>query len=83
MFVSIPCSNTGICPYWGISVSVYGVYGEKSKGTWSFLRAECPIIQNSKLPPYDQDERYKYMFCKNPYSCQLYTQFQPSITSEK
>lgn len=83
MIVSSLKANVGKCPYWDIDVSVSGIYGEKGKGILDFLRAECPIVENSKLPIYDQDSNYKYMRCKDPHSCPLYTQFQPSITSDR
>ena len=83
MIVSTLKANSGKCPYWDVDVSVCGVYGEREPGRWSFLRAECPIVENSKLPIYEQDIRYKYMRCNDPHSCPLYTQFQLSITSDK
>lgn len=73
-------SNCGKCPKWGVSVSVSGLYRECDGGKWSFVRAECPIIQNAKLPPYEQDVKYKYMTCSDYASCPLYSQFQPSTT---
>jgi len=75
--------NCGKCPVWDVSVGVSGLYKQLENDTWSFARAECPIIQNSKLPVYDQDPRYKYMKCPDPHACPLYTQFQPLITSKK
>ena len=51
-------SNSGECPLWGVAVSVRGWYEEKEKNVWSFLRAECPIIENAKLPLYKQKQEY-------------------------
>ena len=77
-------TNSGNCPYWGVSVSVSGFYCEPDEhGRQVFVRAECPIIENSKLPIYEQSEQYKYMKCDDQFSCPLYTQFQPSITSDR
>ena len=76
-------ANSGKCPFWDIDVSVIGWYREKEGNTWSFLRAECPIIQNSKLPIWEQEQRYKLMSCKDPSQCPLYTEFQPSMTLER
>ena len=45
-------SNSGECPLWGVAVSVRGWYEEKEKNVWSFLRAECPIIENAKPVSY-------------------------------
>lgn len=83
MIISVSRINSGKCPCWDVPVCVCGVYGEEPNGCWTFLRAECPIIENAKLPVYDQDERYKYMKCPDSSACSLYTQFQPLITSEK
>lgn len=76
-------SNSGKCPVWDVMVGVSGLYKSSETGTWSFVRAECPIIENSKLPVYDQAPKYKYMKCPDPHACPLYSQFQPSVTSEK
>ena len=73
--------NTGECPIWGVEVSVYGMYGECEDGTWKFLHADCPIIENSKLAIHEQDPKYKMMFCQGKTECPLYTRFQPSTTS--
>lgn len=84
MILSALKTNSGKCPYWGVSVGVSGFYSDPNdSGCRRFVRAECPIIENAKLPIYDQSEEYKYMRCKDPHSCQLYTRFQPSITSDK
>lgn len=83
MILSVMKTNSGECPYWGVNVCVSGYYGEAIDGRRSFVRAECPIVENSKLSPYEQSENYKYMRCGNKSSCPLYTQFQPSITSDK
>ena len=68
MLVTTSKANCGKCPIWGVDVSVSCWYGEKGNGVWSFLRAECPIIENSKLPLHKQDRRYKLMFCKDKFS---------------
>lgn len=83
MIISTKKNNCGKCPFWGVNVCVRGYYSEREDGSWTFLRAECPIVENSKLPVYDQSEEFKYMRCNDPYSCPLYTQFQPSITSDR
>lgn len=83
MLIAALKSNNGICPCWGVPVCVSGLYKQFGNESWSFARAECPIIQNSKLPVYDQEPKYKYMKCPDPHACPLYTQFQPVITSRK
>lgn len=83
MFLAALKSNSGKCPKWDVSVSVSGLYRQEDRTEWSFVRAECPIIQNSNLPVYDQDPKYKFMSCTDYASCPLYTQFQPSTTSDR
>ena len=82
MYVTIMQTNSGECPCWNVRVSVHGYYGERSDCTWTFLRAKCPIVENSKLPIYEQSPKYKYMVCDDPRNCPLYTEFQPLITSD-
>lgn len=82
MYVSAMRANSGKCPCWDVDVCVSGLYGERPDGSWTFLRAKCPIIENSKLPHYEQSPEYKYMGCKSPRECPLYSQFQPLITSD-
>ena len=80
--VSILKSNTGKCPLWDVDVSVYGWYRETTSGIWEFLRAECPIIENAKLPRDKQEQKYELMFCKDHSACPLYTRFQPKTTKD-
>lgn len=83
MLASILKVNSGECPLWHVDVSVCGWYKEMEEHKWEFLRAECPIIENSKLPLWKQEQRYKAMFCEDEFSCPLYTSFQHSITRIK
>ena len=83
MYVTIKHINTGECPCWKVKVSVHGYYGECSDGTWTFLRSKCPILENAKLPIYEQSPKLKYIpMCEDPRLCPLYTQFQPLIISD-
>lgn len=79
---SILKSNNGRCPLWDVDVSVCGWYKEAGRGVWEFLRAECPIIENAKLPRHEQKQEYELMFCNDRSSCPLYTEFQPKITRD-
>lgn len=83
MILSVKQVNCDKCPLWGVAVSVIGLYTQAPDGSWKFNRAECPIVKNAKLPVYQQDSAYKYMRCDDPRACPLYTQFHPSITSDK
>ena len=79
---SILKSNNGECPLWGVDVSVCGWYRKSEDGTWEFLRAECPIIENSKLPRHEQKQEYELMFCNDRFNCPLYKEFQPKIAKD-
>lgn len=80
--MSILRSNNGKCPSWDVDVSVRGWYKEAADGSWQFLRAECPIIENSKLPRHEQQQIYECMYCKDPSRCSLYQEFQPRIVKD-
>ena len=75
-------ANSGICPCWKVPVTVYGWYKSLAENEWQFCKAECDIIENSKLPRYEQKQEYEMMYCPNPHSCPLYTEFQPTITKD-
>jgi hypothetical protein len=83
MLKSVLKVNSGECPLWSVNVSVLGWYKEMKENEWEFLHAECPIIENSKLAEWKQKQIYKGMFCKDRFSCPLYTQFQYSIIRTK
>lgn len=79
MITSILKVNTGVCPYWDIEVAVSGIYKQICTDSWQFLHAECPIIENSKLPRYKQLQKYELMYCPDSPHCPLYTEFQPLV----
>ena len=80
MVIYTTLANYGTCPCWKIPVTVIGKYREKPDGTWSFYQAQCPIIENSKLPRYEQDPNMRMMACRDRANCPLYNGFQPSVT---
>lgn len=80
MIIYTTLANSGICPYWEIPVTIIGKYREQSDGTWSFYQAQCPIIENSKLPYSEQEPTIRGMRCPDCYKCPLYTEFQSSVT---
>lgn len=47
--------------------------------TARFLRAICPVVENSKKQPYEQCEEYKYLRCTDE-DCDLRTLFPKEIT---
>lgn len=74
--------HSGECPCWKIPIGVRGWYRETQVGgEWTFICAECPIIENAKRPLHEQEPEYKLMRCPDEDACPLYTQFQPTITS--
>ena len=75
-------ANSGICPCWKVPVVVHGWYKFHAENEWKFWKADCDIIENSKLPRYEQKQEYEMMSCPDPYSCPLYTEFQPMITKD-
>lgn len=81
LITSILNANTGICPYWNVEVSISGWYKQVCNDTWQFFRAECPIIENSKLPRDEQIQKYELMYCPENTHCPLYTAFQPLVTN--
>lgn len=48
--------------------------------TAKFLRATCPIVENSKKQPYEQCEDYKYLRCTDNGKCDLCLLFPKEIT---
>lgn len=80
MVIYTTLANSGTCPYWKIPVTVIGKYREMPDGTWSFMTAQCPIIENFKLPRYEQDPDMRMMACRGRADCPLYNGFQPSVT---
>lgn len=82
MIVSTLDSHSGECPFWKIPVTVAGWYGQQQDGSWSFLRAECPIIENSKLPREEQLPEMRMMSCPGSQDCPLFSGFQPHTTKD-
>ncbi len=80
IYTSTLDAHSGKCPHCGVDVTVIGWYREREPGVWTFLRAECPIIENSKLPYSKQSEQYKYLRCKGIEGCPLYIGFRSKIT---
>lgn len=73
-------SKTVICPIYNISITLSGKYrftdNPNNEYELNFLHATCPIIENAKLPIYNQSEQYKYMICTHPNKqCELLNDF--------
>ena len=82
MWTTVLKSNSGICPCWKVPVTVRGWYKSGTGDKWEFLKPECEIIENSKLPREKQEQRFEMMYCPDPSSCPLYTEFQPDTTKD-
>lgn len=61
--------KTIICPCLKIEVTLKGKYyfteNENNPYEASFRYAICPIVENSKINTYEQDDEYKYLRCPN------------------
>ena len=77
--------KTVTCPCFNTRVTLSGKYLLKedcSNPTKAvFQSATCPIVENSKLPYYDQCEEYKYFVCLKPNKeCEHLSDFAKIIT---
>ena len=67
--------KTVTCPYLLMKVTLTGKYrfiGESCQ----FSNATCEIVENSKLPPYEQSEDTKYYVCPQNGGCDLLKNFE-------
>ena len=72
------------CPFLDDRVIITGKYQINAyTDNASFLYATCSIVENSKLPPYEQDESIKYFSCPNGGNCNLLDKFEDSIDLTK
>ena len=72
------------CPFLEDRVIITGKYQINAyTDNASFLYATCSIVENSKLPPYEQDESIKYFSCPNGGHCSLLDKFEDSIDLTK
>lgn len=65
-------------PYLRMKVTLTGKYrfiGESCQ----FSNATCEIVENSKLPPYEQSEDTKYYVCPQNGGCDLLKNFESGI----
>lgn len=82
MYTTIICRN-GICPKWKVAVSISGKYrlsenpGEEYIGR--YMLAQCPIVENSRLPLHKQDPKYKLMRCSDESTCPLMNGFPERV----
>ncbi len=74
--------KTVTCPYLNMKVTLTGKYhfiGESCQ----FSYATCEIVENSKLPPYEQPENIKYYICPQNGHCNLLENFEHGINLKK
>lgn len=80
--------KTMICPCFKESITIIAKYqlsdNDDTPYEAYFKNATCPIVENSKLHPYEQSEEYKYVRCtlKNAY-CPLLTDFPKVVDVRK
>lgn len=71
-------SKAVLCPQYNKSVTLLAKYRftENPKNDYEvkFAYATCPIVENSKLPKYEQCEEYKYLDCFHS-NCELLQDF--------
>lgn len=71
---------TGFCPHIKATVTLSGKYKEIDDTTFEFALFTCPIVENAKLPPYEQSEDFKYLPpCSNPNECPIAGQFKRRV----
>lgn len=72
---------SGYCPHIDENVTLRGKYKIIDDHSAEFMLFTCPIFDNAKKHPYDQEECYKYLRpCSNMYSCPIASKFEKSIT---
>lgn len=73
---------SGYCPHIKEKVTLSGKYGYSDDNTTAkFKGFTCPIAENAKLEPYDQEEKYKYLRpCDNIYECPIAKGFKETIS---
>ena len=73
---------SGYCPHIDETVTLSGKYGFGEDVTKArFLCFTCPIVENAKLEPYEQEEKYKYLKpCNNIYDCPIAKGFKEIIS---
>ena len=81
-------SKTILCPCYKRKVTLNGKYyfteNESNPYEVKFHYATCPIVENSKLPIYEQDEEYKYLRCLNDSErCNHLFDFPEIVDSQK
>lgn len=74
-------NRNGQCPSWQIDVCISGKYViNEETDTGSFISAECPIVQQLKLPMHKRDLKCREIpFCNKEGQCQLLKSFPANI----
>lgn len=62
--------KTITCPCYNRRITLNGYYyfsddENTNPHEATFHYAKCPLVENSKLPYYEQDEEFKYLHCLN------------------
>ena len=72
------CGKHVHCQYLDIDITITGIYNfrDPEKPTIGYFSyATCPIVENSKLPRYQQSDLYSHYKCPNNCYCDLLHQF--------
>lgn len=73
-------SKSGICPHINEKITVLGKYEIVEDKFERYIHHICPIEENSKKHPYDQDEKYKYLKpCNEIADCPIAKNFKKII----
>lgn len=77
-------AKTMRCPFLNDRVTITAKYQINEYTDQAFFSyATCSIVENSKLPPYEQDESAKYFLCPNNGTCDLLDKFDRCIDLTK
>ena len=70
-------NNYGKCPTWNIEVCISGKYIiNEVTHKERFIKGECPILQQLKLPFSKREWKYRpYTFCNHEGDCPLLSDF--------
>ena len=75
------------CPMWDIDLFItakYRFFDNDNPYIAKYASCTCPIIENLKLPPHEQDKAYSlYRFCNKQTDCLHNIKFEPKIDTRK
>ena len=66
------------CPYLDVKTTHTGKY-RLIGDSYEFSHATCKIVEDSKIPPYEQPEDSKYYICPQNGNCELLDSFEKGV----